>query len=361
MHSELYSLSRLFTENLFRIPDYQRGYSWQAKELQDFWDDIELLPTGKDHYTGVLTLEEVSKTQHMKWEDDLWIIESKRHTPFYVVDGQQRLTTILIIIQCILEELDDNAELNYSSKGDIRRKFIFESRDGGISRSYIFGYEKDNPSYNFLKTKIFLEPPDCYSIGEETIYTHNLLRAKSFFHDKLCDAELVTLESTFSKITQHFLFNIYVISGAIDVFVAFETMNNRGKPLSHLELLKNRLIYLSTLLRIDKTERDDLRKSINEGWKTAYHFLGRNKERPLDDDAFLRTQFLLYAAKHIGEIDNDPESRYMIRMYRSGPTGEYYKRYLLERYFSTRNLEGTPQDNGVERPIVAYPVDAYTH
>jgi uncharacterized protein with ParB-like and HNH nuclease domain len=82
VHSELYSLSRLFTENLFRIPDYQRGYSWQAKELQDFWDDIELLAPGKDHYTGVLTLEEVSKTQHMKWEDDIWIIESKRHTPF---------------------------------------------------------------------------------------------------------------------------------------------------------------------------------------------------------------------------------------------------------------------------------------
>lgn len=171
MHSELYSLSKLFTENIFRIRDYQRGYSWQEKELRDFWDDIELLPDGKDHYTGVLTLEEVSTTHSQKWEDDLWIIQSKRYLPFYVVDGQQRRTTFLIILQSILEFIDENKDLNYFSKAEIRKKLIFESRDGGTSRSYIFGYEKDNPSYEFLKTRIFLKPAEKYNVQEETIYT----------------------------------------------------------------------------------------------------------------------------------------------------------------------------------------------
>lgn len=147
MQTELFSISKIFTENLFRIPDYQRGYSWSEKQLKDFWSDIEQLEEGKQHYTGVLTLEPVPKIDYQRWDDDLWIIQSKRYSPFYVVDGQQRLTTTIILIQVLLEQLSDNQTLNYSSKSEIRKKFIFESKDGGISHSYLFGYEKDNPSY----------------------------------------------------------------------------------------------------------------------------------------------------------------------------------------------------------------------
>ena len=59
MQTELFSVSKIFTENLFRIPDYQRGYAWSEKQLKDFWNDIEQLEEGKHHYTGVLTLEQV--------------------------------------------------------------------------------------------------------------------------------------------------------------------------------------------------------------------------------------------------------------------------------------------------------------
>lgn len=44
------------------------------------------------------------------------------------------------------------------------------------------------------------------------------------------------------------MFNVYQINDSFDIFVAFEIINNRGKPLSSLELLKNRLIYLSAKL-----------------------------------------------------------------------------------------------------------------
>ncbi len=52
MQTELLSLSKVFTENIFRIPDYQRGYSWSDRQLKDFWSDITLLAPGEDHYTG---------------------------------------------------------------------------------------------------------------------------------------------------------------------------------------------------------------------------------------------------------------------------------------------------------------------
>ena len=194
MDSQLLTLSKIFTERLFRIPDYQRGYAWGEKQLKDFWTDIVQLEPSHNHYTGVLTLENVPPTTHTRWEDDSWIISSKNYEAFFVVDGQQRLTTAIVLIQVIIERIPDGSKLNYTDKIDIQRKFIFDSKDELISRSYIFGYERDNPSYNYLKSAIFNER--AAEKLEETVYTQNLARAKAFFADlvsRLSNEELETL------------------------------------------------------------------------------------------------------------------------------------------------------------------------
>jgi uncharacterized protein with ParB-like and HNH nuclease domain len=46
------SLQSLFKEKIFRIPDYQRGYSWQPEQLKAFWEDLLSLPERRSHYTG---------------------------------------------------------------------------------------------------------------------------------------------------------------------------------------------------------------------------------------------------------------------------------------------------------------------
>ena len=65
--------------------------------------------------------------------------------------------------------------------------------------------------------------------------------------------------------------------------------------MSHLELLKNRLIYLSTLLDEDDETKGRLRTDINETWKTIYEYLGKNKDNPLDDDDFLFNHWIMYS------------------------------------------------------------------
>lgn len=95
------------------------------------------------------------------------------------------------------------------------------------------------------------------------------------------------------------MFNIHEIDDDYDVFVAFETMNNRGKKLTNLELLKNRLIYLTTLYpesKLDKMDKENLRKQINDTWKEVYFQLGRNEKTPLSDDDFLRAHWIVYFA-----------------------------------------------------------------
>ena len=176
---QLTNIDTIFKKKLFRIPDYQRGYAWQLRQLTDFWEDINTLEDGKNHYTGVLSLEETSKSKWSTWVEDSWVIENKGYTPYFIVDGQQRLTTCIILIQALIEEAlelpqnklqnKEDFELCDTKISDIRKDFIFIQRSNSIIRSYIFGYEKDNPSYEFLKTKIFNEYSSIINIRKPCI------------------------------------------------------------------------------------------------------------------------------------------------------------------------------------------------
>lgn len=321
---KLNSLSDIFKHRLLRIPDYQRGYAWNKHQVEAFWEDILQLESDRIHYTGVITLEPVKSSLYQHWEKDLWLIEGVDFRPFYVVDGQQRLTTAIILLQAILESVEDGVELNGQSIASIRKQFIFFEADNKLQQSFIFGYEKDNPSDEYMKTKIFGEHSGSNQFVE-TLYTRNLSFAKRYFIEQLSGMSVAEIAEIYKKLTERLKFNLYEIDEEIDVFVTFETMNNRGKPLTSLELLKNRLIYLSTLFR-DNGGRDQLRVNINDAWKTMYEYLGKNPEVPLSDNLFLRNHWTMYF-------------KYTRRK------GDDYIKFLLDEKFNARNITHPKQAN----------------
>ena len=306
---DLQSLSELYQNKLFRIPDYQRGYAWKQEQLVDFWDDILNLQEDRYHYTGLLSLKAITKEELKGWSNDKWLLDSG-YKAYHVVDGQQRLTTFSILIneivsfvkglECNNGKTDDEIVLCYQTLKAIRSKYISQKRPPqNLITTYLFGYEVDNPSADYLTYKIFEEP--FSGTVNETYYTKNLKYAKEFFLDclkKLYAAEGIDgIEAIFRKITLQLMFNIHEIEDDYDVFVAFETMNNRGKKLTNLELLKNRLIYLTTLYdtdKLDAMDKAELRKQINDAWKEVYYQLGRNQDSPLSDDEFLRAHWIMY-------------------------------------------------------------------
>ena len=311
MANELQPLSLLFQNRLFRIPDYQRGYAWQQSQLIDFWDDLVNLQDGRYHYTGLLSLKNLKASEITSWGSDLWMT-SKGFKPCYIVDGQQRLTSFVILLNEIVEysrTLEENKGLSdrdivlgYETLEDVISKYICQHRPPNKQiTTYLFGYEVDNPSSDYLQFRIFNEP---YSgTVNETYYTRNLKFAKNFFRENLTALHetdgMNGINELYLKLTQRLMFNIHEIDDDYDVFVAFETMNNRGKKLTNLELLKNRLIYLTTLYsddKFDKMDKDNLRKEINETWKEVYYQLGRNEKTPLSDDEFLRAHWIAYFA-----------------------------------------------------------------
>lgn len=333
----LESLKSIFKDRIFKIPDYQRGYSWQKRQLKDFWEDVINLPNDRFHYTGLLSLKQVSKEDYNsdKWIAERWLINDRGFKPFHIVDGQQRLTTLVIFISEIInlvKSLPENvgkkeSEIylgTFSLQQIIEEYLVVQMPPQFIVNTYKFSYETDNPSFEYLRHKILGEP-DAGTITE-TFYTLNLENAKQFFESNLKNFYetygLSEIEGLFKKLTQNLMFNLHEIQDDFDVFVAFETMNNRGKKLSNLELLKNRLIYLTTLYEsyeLSNDERDILRSDINNAWKEVYYQLGRNKKNPLSDDDFLTAHWIMYFQY-------------------SRQKGDDYIKFLLDEKFTPQNV-----------------------
>lgn len=333
MSNELQSLSILFQNRLFRIPDYQRGYAWKHDQLTDFWDDLVNLPKDRNHYTGLLSLKALERKKVIPEKSYEWLLDIG-YKLFHVVDGQQRLTTFSILmfeIATLVKALpentnksDDKIFLGYESLKEIKAKYIFRKRPPqNLITTYFFGYETDNPSEDYLKYKVFNEPFGGTVV--ETYYTKNLNYAKAFFANNLqalfADEGKEGVVQLYYKLTQRLMFNLHEIEDDYDVYVAFETMNNRGKKLTNLELLKNRLIYLTTLFddhQLDPRDKAKLRENINQAWKEVYHQLGRKQNAPLSDDEFLRAHWITYFSY-------------------SRRGGDDYIRFLLEK-FSAKNV-----------------------
>lgn len=242
----------------------------------------------------------------------------KGMTAYYVIDGQQRLTTLIILLHEILRTFSEDEGINFGSKSEWTERFLYRSFNQ-IYKSFVFGYEKDNPSDEFFKTRILEQESSAADKYPETLYTANLMFAKEYFAKKLKNLSRERKEEIFDKAVNKLKFNYYEIDDSLDIYVTFETMNNRGKDLSHLELLKNRLIYLSTLLHESDDTKSRLRKDINETWKTVYEYLGKNKENPLDDDVFLFNHWIMYYTYDRSQSD-------------------VYADFLLKRKFTAKNV-----------------------
>lgn len=281
---DLKSLSKIFRDDIhFVIPDYQRGYSWGDKQLQDLWEDLENMPANSTHYTGMFT----------------FCKNDQKENEYYIVDGQQRMTTLIILINELLKRIKGGIP-NAKSVNDYKQKYLYYTPFGAIYTNYRFSYSIDNPSDIYFKSEI-LGQQCTAAVPIDTLYTQNLSFAKEFFSDKIEGYSQDDLIALFKKVTEQLTFNEYLIDDENEVYVTFETMNNRGKVLSTLELLKNRLIYLSALYSLlapdNQTKLENakaLRKSINDVWKTIYQYLGKSTKKKLNDDTFLRDHWVMY-------------------------------------------------------------------
>lgn len=267
------TLTTVLNDRLLVIPDYQRSYAWEKKQLRDLWEDIDLLgPTGT-HYAGTLVLRDVLDGNDVRTSMDQEGT-TLRHSE--VVDGQQRLTTCLILLDRLrraIGKLPPAVEGAQGTAERLRRVFGMVTVDRAPVPKLQLGQE--------LRT-YWVENV----LGDHEHAERELLRgqellgaAAKFFDSKLvatladadADEQFDRLRDLQKRVTNGLRFLVYEVSSAAEVGTIFETLNERGRPLSELEKTKNYLLYLAR--HIDDGRAEQLADFINEKWSGIFRNL----------------------------------------------------------------------------------------
>ncbi|GAA9191564.1 hypothetical protein BTM359_14100 [Helicobacter pylori] len=248
---ELLDLDGVIEKGVFEIPNYQRGYAWQERQLKDFWNDLEHVSKlgDKFHYMHSLTLREL--------ENEF------ENSAFEIIDGQQRLATSLILLG-LLATTTQNKDPKYSL---INLEAILSYKYYGLSEAFraITEEEKDLKAF------------------KTSFYAKNLIEAYEFFQEKISDTPIEALEKMFDALIKKMLFSVVELNdNRIDPFSSFETINNRGKDLSTLELLKNRLHFVAHKI-CDEGDLENLQNEINDIYTRIYHDLRFFEDAHLED------------------------------------------------------------------------------
>ncbi|GAA7400962.1 hypothetical protein BD0140_10890 [Helicobacter pylori] len=133
-----------------------------------------------------------------------------------------------------------------------------------------------------------------------SFYAKNLIDAYAFFKEKISNTPIETLEKMFDAIIKKMLFSVVELNdNRIDPFSSFETINNRGKDLSTLELFKNRLHFVAHKI-CDEEDLENIQQEINDTYTRIYHDLRFFKDDHLE--GFLK-HFVAYYYGEKGDFE----------------------------------------------------------
>ena len=200
----------------FYVPEYQRNYAWEDKQINDFFDDFKTNYNGanKKYYYGTILLQSIEN-------------EGSKEK-FDIVDGQQRLTTLIVFIKCVLDRI---AKIKNRSDS-----FDDEALSGIVKQCIIYKgnyrltlQQDDN---DFFHTYILKDNP--YSDNFRTPSQKRLYHLKERFIDLLNnisdDIAIACIENIMST---NIL--VYIVYSRSEASLIFETTNDRGKPLTNIE------------------------------------------------------------------------------------------------------------------------------
>lgn len=229
--SQPQTINALLTANRLIVPEYQRSYSWSNEEdnesgqLKDLWEDIiDSFNNNTDHYLGTISLNK---------RENIGLIQS-----YNIIDGQQRLTSLFILLNTIIEKLpDDFQDENGQGKNEYMNQLI-----GNRTNLNIVLQDEDHSVFSDILFN-FVEINE-YSLSKRSHI--RLYKAKSYFTAILTNSNYNNNEfkiNLLNQIQQRTKVLIYNINDGIEAIKIFTVVNDRGLPLSLLDKIKGFFMY----------------------------------------------------------------------------------------------------------------------
>jgi hypothetical protein len=260
-----YTLSQVFNESYFTIPEYQRDYAWQKENVNDLLDDIDFVYTRNkaqnsddevDHYFGTLVFEKKGSIDPRDYEE---------YTEFAIVDGQQRMISTTIFILSIIEEIEyltEKDDIDEDMKEDMT-EYASDIRSKYVEYEDIPRLEIDGLAENAY-TQIVIEqqsPEKFLSYNKPVEAERRVVKAKKVIKSRLsdwkkkkCEKESGDTNALYYKLlkniirilTQRFKVNVKTVDDVDEAARMFKVINNRGRGLALHDKIRSHLVYCAS-------------------------------------------------------------------------------------------------------------------
>lgn len=235
IESDKVVIREVFSRFWFRIPDYQRAYVWGKDEISELIDDVNHAsahnPAGQ-YFLGSMVLRKNTRT-----EDDV------SYDEYELLDGQQRLTTLMLMLACIRDRVSDDDLMGACRKMLYQKENKWESIPGRNRLIYDIRDKVGDFIERFVKVDGGTQSEDLADFAAgKNLSLSNMASGMKTIHSCFDDKERFAKKADFSRFVGYLLNNalfIYVSTEDLDdAFRLFTILNDRGIPLSNSDILK---------------------------------------------------------------------------------------------------------------------------
>ncbi|OQJ67600.1 hypothetical protein BMS78_10295, partial [Leuconostoc pseudomesenteroides] len=223
------TIGQMLISRKYQIPDFQREFTWGKSDFQTLAEDI-------------LQNEKKSATLFL---GTFMFIGLQGDDVVKITDGQQRLTSIFIFLACLRDRLYEIGKDNYGDA--IQERFLCQRDNENALQATL----ETNATYEYVDYILVNKNPyyDDENFGENNDEIQKFKIAQEVFKkvlehnsDQNDEEYFKWLLSVRETITKAFAINLFSADKK-EAYLAFESLNSKGQPLSDLDLIKNRIIY----------------------------------------------------------------------------------------------------------------------
>jgi hypothetical protein len=302
---KLVTLAQLLEGRLFRIPEYQRAYSWSSRQRADLFDDIGAVikaqtqkgDEAKHFMATVVVLERGKRT-----------IIADEYAVVDVVDGQQRLTTLILLLRALEKGLA-NRDVHRKLRTQLDELLV---KDDALSLLLLqTNHDTSNVFVDYIREG-----------NRASADTKPSTRAEKALRDAIqeCEGYVAQFDadgllSLASILRNRLTFILHTLADEGTVYTVFEVLNSRGLPVAWIDRLKSMLMAIA--FEAGDPGGEHLAE-LHETWKEVYRALG--VRQGMSDEALRFAAVLLTGELTKGRLLSAEDAADAVRRWCSGST-----------------------------------------
>lgn len=261
IHPDFVPFDKLLYGRLFRIPEYQRAYSWQSKQRKDLFNDITRIgrdSQGRSHFMATVVGLQREKSNIM----------AEEHEVVEVVDGQQRLTTLIILLKAISNGLSKS---NSKEEAKVRNNIehLLVKNDEATLLLLQTNHDLSNYFANYIRDGQYPDPESAKTLADRELLSC-IEECENFVQNWQKNGKsLIELVSTLKN---RLTFVFHRIGDEGLVYSVFEVLNSRGLPVSWVDRFKSSLMAMVFEAKINN--KSEIISEIHKLWSDIYRTIG---------------------------------------------------------------------------------------